>query len=625
VVNTRITAGDKGAFNRTLKLARLGAPTSQYEVGLMYANGVGVAQDLEQAIHWVRQAAEKGFSPAQYLLGTRYATGVAVEKDAHQALDWLRRAADQQHPRALYKLGKMYAGGQPQVALSLWRTAAEKGLVEAQHALGQAFAQGQWVAQDVAAARHWYELSADQGHAAAQCALADLIFAAAHAREEERAIELYRKAAGKFYAPAQVALELLGSRSAGRRGGSGNAKRKGNAPDRRRDPDQWEDAAASGDAACKYYFALMCERGLRVPEDMQKAEVWFESAARQGHGLAQVALARLLEARGDPAARDWLERAAQAGDAQAQAALGRLLRKRGDSLSILQSLAWTLRAGLVDEATAMDDLVTLLDVGADSLSLAVLMRAAELGSAQAQFGLAQRYAKGQGAPVQPDAAFDLYHRSALQGYAPAQCALGALYIGGKVVDRNVAQAHNWFLKAAEQDNAAGQWNAACLYMGGGEGLKKDLRKAFVWCEKAALQGFAPAQATMGLLYAGMKDQSKAAVWLEKAAQAGDVEAQYNLAVMNGKGQGIPINLDVAFHWLHAAAQQGLASAQYRLAQLYANGTGTAVDPLESHKWLLLAEKAGDPEARAHLDGSASRLSPVQLAEAKRRADQWRHP
>ena len=624
-MNARINSSEKAVFNRTLKLARLGAPISQYEVGLMYANGVGVSQDLDQAIHWVRQAAEKGYSSAQYLLGTRYATGVAVEKDEHQALDWFQRAADQQHPRALYKLGKMHSTGQPQVTLSLWRSAAEKGLVEAQHALGEAFAKGQWIAQDFAAAMHWFGLSAEQGHAAAQCALADLIFATRElGDQEERAIELYRKAAGKFYAPAQVALELLGARGSARRGGSGSAKRKGNAPDRRRDSTKWETAAASGDAACKYHYGLMCERGLVVPGDANKAEYWYESASRLGHGKAQIALARLLESRGEPTAKEWLERAAQAGDPQAQSALGRLLRKQGDSRSVLQGLAWTLQAGLVDEAMAADDLVGLLHEDADFLSLAALVRAAELGSAEAQFDLAQRYAKGQDAVGQTDAAFDFFMRSAQQGYAPAQCALGALYIGGKVVDRHIGQALHWFMKAAEQGNAAGQWNAACLYMSGGDGVKKDLRKAFTWCERAAMQAFAPAQATMGLLYAGMKDHVKAASWLEKAAHAGDIEAQYNLAVMNGKGQGIPVNLEAAFYWLHAAAQQGLACAQCRLGQLYANGTGTAVDPLESHKWLLLAAKAGDPDAESQLERSAARLVPPQLAEAKRRAEQWRN-
>jgi TPR repeat protein len=551
-----------------------------------------------------------------------------VEKDEHQALDWFRRAADQQHPKALYKLGRMYTAGRPQVALNLWKAAADKGLVEAQYALGQAFAQGQWVAQDVAAAGHWLGLCAEQGHAPAQCALADLISSDPQTPQAmERAVELYRKAAAKFYPPAQVALELLGGRAKGRRGGASSAKRKGNAPDRRRDPAQWEAAAASGDMACKYYFALMCEQGMLVPVDTDRAESWFDAAARLGHGPAQLALARRLEARGDPAAADWLERCAQAGDAQAQAALGRMLRSRPPShpLASLQGLAWTLRAALSDEAGAMAELATLLDAGTDALAQAALVRAADLGDAPSQFALAQRYAKSRGGRVQPEAAFDLYARAAQQGHAQAQCALGACYIGGKVVERSPSQALYWFLKAAEQNDAAAQWNAACLYMGGGAGLKKDLRQAFVWCEKAAMQRFAPAQATMGLLFAGMKDYPKAVSWLEKAAQAGDVEAQYNLAVMHGKGQGVPVNLEAAFHWLQQAALQGLASAQSRLGLLYASGSGTAVDPLESHKWLLLAAKAGDAEAKSQLEKSAAQLSAVQRTEATRRAEQWRRP
>ena len=51
-----IDARQRRAFNNTLKTARIGLPESQYEVGLMYANGVGVEQDLEQALIWLRQS-----------------------------------------------------------------------------------------------------------------------------------------------------------------------------------------------------------------------------------------------------------------------------------------------------------------------------------------------------------------------------------------------------------------------------------------------------------------------------------------------------------------------------------------------------------------------------------------
>ena len=67
---------DKRIFAETLKSARLGLADAQYEVGLMYANGIGVAQNIEQAVSWIKQSAQRGLPAAQYLLGTRYATGV---------------------------------------------------------------------------------------------------------------------------------------------------------------------------------------------------------------------------------------------------------------------------------------------------------------------------------------------------------------------------------------------------------------------------------------------------------------------------------------------------------------------------------------------------------------------
>ena len=76
----KISARDKRNFTETLKSARIGVPEAQYQVGLMFANGVGVAQDFEQALVWIRQAAGRGLPAAQYLLGTRYATGSGLAK-----------------------------------------------------------------------------------------------------------------------------------------------------------------------------------------------------------------------------------------------------------------------------------------------------------------------------------------------------------------------------------------------------------------------------------------------------------------------------------------------------------------------------------------------------------------
>ena len=49
---------------------------------------------------------------AQYNLGVMYATGVGVEKDAVEAVKWYRKAVEQNNPTAQYRLGFHYANGQ---------------------------------------------------------------------------------------------------------------------------------------------------------------------------------------------------------------------------------------------------------------------------------------------------------------------------------------------------------------------------------------------------------------------------------------------------------------------------------------------------------------------------------
>ena len=97
---------DKRTFEKTLKEARIGTLEAQYELALMYANGIGVTADVAKAIHWLQQAATKGLSSAQYLLATRYLNGVGVERDETSAMLWLGKAAAQGNLKAVYRLGR---------------------------------------------------------------------------------------------------------------------------------------------------------------------------------------------------------------------------------------------------------------------------------------------------------------------------------------------------------------------------------------------------------------------------------------------------------------------------------------------------------------------------------------
>ena len=47
------------AYKLVLPLAQQGNPIAQYNLGAMYSNGEGVAQDYKEAIQWYRLAAEQ--------------------------------------------------------------------------------------------------------------------------------------------------------------------------------------------------------------------------------------------------------------------------------------------------------------------------------------------------------------------------------------------------------------------------------------------------------------------------------------------------------------------------------------------------------------------------------------
>lgn len=92
-------------------LAQAGDREAQYRLGVMYAEGKGVASNDAEAALWFERAAEQGQAMAQYNLGASYVEGAGVRKDMAAAAKWFARAADQGIPLAQLNLGLLYASG----------------------------------------------------------------------------------------------------------------------------------------------------------------------------------------------------------------------------------------------------------------------------------------------------------------------------------------------------------------------------------------------------------------------------------------------------------------------------------------------------------------------------------
>ena len=134
-------AFDRGEFVTALNLfdalAEGGDAQAQYQLGMMYEQGLGTDQDIRIAARWYTQAAEQrspegltalsalhlkgagviqnfkeslrlneqaaalGYAPAQYKLGVAYATGVGTFRDPVKAHMWFNIASASGYPNAM--------------------------------------------------------------------------------------------------------------------------------------------------------------------------------------------------------------------------------------------------------------------------------------------------------------------------------------------------------------------------------------------------------------------------------------------------------------------------------------------------------------------------------------------
>lgn len=191
--------------------AERGDPEAQYALGMMYEQGLGVVENLEQArqwyliaaesgnldaqislgnlllteqvegsledaVKWLRKAAEAGDEAAQFQMGLLYLEGMGVEADASEAARWLEVAAEQGHAGAQNNIGSLYEAGRGVVqshtrAFEWYEKAALQGDRLAQNNLGAMYAQGRGVARNHAWAVFWFVMSAEAGNEQAQANL----------------------------------------------------------------------------------------------------------------------------------------------------------------------------------------------------------------------------------------------------------------------------------------------------------------------------------------------------------------------------------------------------------------------------------------------------------------------
>jgi hypothetical protein len=130
-----ITTGDNDIFSR----AGNGDVNAQSYVAHLYATGKKVERDYEKARYWYQQIADHKDADAKIVAHANLLLGL------------------------MYTSGK--GGGQNYTdAMKCFQVAAEQGYFDAHIGIGNLYAYGLGVEQDLNKALHWWELALKEGH-----------------------------------------------------------------------------------------------------------------------------------------------------------------------------------------------------------------------------------------------------------------------------------------------------------------------------------------------------------------------------------------------------------------------------------------------------------------------------
>jgi TPR repeat protein len=141
--------------------AAAGDPMAQWQLGLMYESGEGVAQDKAKAFGYFAQIADQHADAAP--------KGVEADIVAH----------------SFVKIGEYYKDGLPEAGIAkdedyslklLLHAASYFGDADAQYRIGEAYLDKDELGENPVQSARWFSLAAKKGHAPAQAKLGDMLF-----------------------------------------------------------------------------------------------------------------------------------------------------------------------------------------------------------------------------------------------------------------------------------------------------------------------------------------------------------------------------------------------------------------------------------------------------------------
>ena len=347
-----------GSFYICMELANGGNPSAEFRLAKMYRDGNGVEADEEEALKWMRSAAEHGHSgatmnllnmlnddesfslcnklaesgnkDAQYRLARMYVEGRGTERDVPLAISWMTRAAEQGHQKAKAFLDNDPNGSQlyADVLISegtleslnkvLEITDDKERIAKAQYRMALHYRDSKGAPMDLSEARAWMFKAAENGHSEAiRCigkrSLGIDIKRFVNDGLENRPEEIESECRKLAEQGCPDALGYLGKTSIKNSIGDSSVAVEmiRTAFDKGWDDDSvlktlWDaelfedletiaiELSAKGDGIAMGFLGRMCRDGKGVEKDLLVAAEWMREASNNGNGWADRELLGIL-------------------------------------------------------------------------------------------------------------------------------------------------------------------------------------------------------------------------------------------------------------------------------------------------------------------------------------------
>jgi len=375
---------------------------AMYDVGRIYADGLGVEIDTDKAHNYYVKTlsafqlveSKKAWKYTEYRIGKMFAQGLGTEQDYKKAAQWFRKSGEKKYKYAQYSLGGLYY-------------------------------QGQGVEQDFKTSFDFYLKSAKQGFPYADFEVAKMYYDGVGTAKNIDESNIH-------FVKAFIGFE--------------NLEKQGN------------------DDKLQYRIGWMLQNGIGTEKDILRAKGYFEKSAKLENAFACYSLAKLILAEDNPSEEEiqkavsYLQTASDNENQFAQYSLGKIFLEgkhiSKDIPKVIQLLTLSSEQGNEYAAYMLGMLYLKNEEIPKNIekSILFLTQAAYKNNEWANYQLGKLFLICNDIPKDAEIALKYLLKSAEKGNQFAQYALGKIYLLGKDAPKDKETAIKWFTLSAEQGN-----------------------------------------------------------------------------------------------------------------------------------------------------------------------------